>query len=184
MQQEPWWISYVNALSTAAVALFALVEILGARSNRIRRARLAHTRIGAYSDGLHQYFSQQNKTFPVDVLPHLSRPATTFDVAAVQAWLHSAAKDFDWVQRQIIEIVDEAGNARGKASDGALAATKCVMEAVNSGRWLAQELSDPEILPSSAYILTWDTRRRYMDAQRKLGNLVQLTQPGRVLSGS
>jgi hypothetical protein len=49
---EPWFITYLNALSTFAVALFAGVEVWRLRREHLDRARLASVRIATRAERL------------------------------------------------------------------------------------------------------------------------------------
>lgn len=112
MQQatEPQWISYINALSTTAVAAFALVELVRTWVERNRPRQTAHARIAATGATLHRMIERWNKT----VSPH-GRTPDSGDGADLAEWLAIVKPEFPEAEDLLLRAVDDPWRRPGRS---------------------------------------------------------------------
>lgn len=132
---------YLNAFSTAAVALFAFVEVWRGRRDRSQRARVAHARLANLSKDLHEMVKGWNLSFPVEVIYRIDRPPGPHDAGLMKAWVDRALSNTQALDDRILNVVDEAAAARWRAARAAEAATVSLGHALR----LMRELSIPLI---------------------------------------
>jgi hypothetical protein len=130
---EPQWITYINALSTAAVAFFALVELLRGRGDRRRRERVATARIAVIGENLERMIRSWNERFPMDAVHRIDRPANDADLQAFQEWLDITMPEFQAAQDHMLRIVEHSVEAPGRSMQNVQSASVKTVERHGAG---------------------------------------------------
>jgi hypothetical protein len=114
MQAQPHdLVDYVNAFSTAAVALFALVAWWQAGDEKRRRARVARARLVARADGLGRLLRQWTDVHSREVIGMSAADLSTTSTEGERrsAWLYRFNAQGEMGERLMTELIADALDA-------------------------------------------------------------------------
>jgi hypothetical protein len=173
-------VTYLNALSTAAVALFALVELVRANSDRRRRARKAKAQLAVKTDALRRVLGTWLERYPLDasqLQPPGSAPLSRKE--KLRYWLGEISPTLEAAETLAADMVDTAVEAPRWIEQRVHTVASHVTSAVFFARSVAARLEGPDEFVEGLFVNTVKQLKQAIGSVSDL--LIVVRRPRRLL---